>query len=127
MDVSGPVGGYAERGGVLIRGVTVETKQTIGCELPGLEGVQVTYDLMASEEQVNAWQQSLGSVNDGVVAEVTGWPEGRGEPFGPQAPLAFRIWTVQGGYQEAVRRFAADPLLSMRSRRFMPPISTDGS
>lgn len=84
--------------------------RTVECPLPGFEGVTVTYDLMASREQVNTFSSDFQADTQGVVVEVTGWPEEYGAPFGEQTPLAFEIWARQRGITDAIKALAADPL-----------------
>lgn len=85
----------------------MEIQWTVMCPLPGLEQVAVTYNLMVSEAELNAAQESLSAGN--LVAEVQNWPPDLGEPFGPEAPLAFRMWAVHKGIRAAAREFLTDP------------------
>jgi hypothetical protein len=86
------------------------TQITVKCPLPGLEAVAVTYNLMASSKQVGVWQKTLGAENgDVVVVKVDGWPVEYGEPFGDDAPSAFRLWAIQQGLGTATREFLTDP------------------
>ena len=89
-------------------------QQTVICPLPGLEGVSVTYNLMATEAEINALASGLGQAEgvkrENVIVSVNGWPEGYGgDPFGPNSPLAFRVWALQAGIGDAVKAFVRDP------------------
>ena len=86
--------------------------QSVPCSIPDLEGVSVDFDMMASEETVDTWAKSGGKVNsDAVIAKVNGWPkeEYGPDPFGPQAPMAFRLWCIRKGYAAAVQEYVSDP------------------
>ena len=87
---------------------------TVQCPLPGLATVAVTYNLMASERQINQVLESVGGDAEQrglLIVSVTGWPEGDfgADPFGPDAPMAFRIWALRAGYQQGIREFIAGP------------------
>ena len=85
--------------------------RTVACPLEGFEGVTVTYNLMASANEVNAFSTDFDAAPGLVIAGVSGWPEElNAEPFGNDAPLAFLIWARQTGIKEAIRAYAADPL-----------------
>lgn len=88
----------------------MQTVVTVQCPLPGLEAVEVDFDMMASEADTNAWGES-GAIrhNEKVIRTVRNFPEEYGEPFGPDSPVAFRIWCVRKGYRQAVRTFVDDP------------------
>lgn len=89
-----------------------EIERTVGCPLPGLEAVKITYNLMASAKEIDAWTQSVGErFAAKVVTKVEGWPGGEfgQEPFGADSPLAFRVWACQKGIHQAIREFVSDP------------------
>jgi hypothetical protein len=89
----------------------MQTIITVRCPLPGFEAVEIDYNLMASEKQIDLWTKSLGTLGaDSIVADVRGWPKSHGEDaFGADSPMAFRIWACQRGMQDAVKAFVADP------------------
>ena len=87
-------------------------QRTIQCPLPGLEAVAVTYNLMASADQIETFTESLGGEErPACIVSVEGWPEKEfgTDPFGGKSPLAFRVWAVQRGLQQAVKEFVTDP------------------
>jgi len=87
------------------------TTITISCPLPGFEGVQVTFNLLASEAQYDAFMRSLArDAADVVITEITGWPSGT--PFDADTPLLFRLWLAQDGYIEAVKAYLRPTPLS---------------
>jgi hypothetical protein len=99
--------------------------RTVQCPLEGFEAVAVTYNLMASEAEMTALQETLGAaVPNALIVEVHGWPAQFGlDPFGPQAPLIWRAWAVRVGFTQALVEFATDPNSwtgSRGSTRLMP-------
>lgn len=103
-----------------------EIRRTVQCPLPGLETVAVTYNLMATQEEVNAVWETLGSDEEKrshLVIEVVGWPGGEfgHDPFGPKAPMAFQAWACnRPGYLAAMREFIFDPNSSTALKASMP-------
>ncbi len=89
----------------------MKTIITIDCPLEGLEDVAVTYNLMATEEQIDGFASSLGTNHaEAVAVSVTGWPSDRTDkPMGKSAPLAFRIWMCRVGVQDAMQEFLTAP------------------
>lgn len=90
----------------------MKTTQIVRCSVPGLEEVQVEYNMMASVEACNTFAQSMAvRCFDDVIVSVHGWPEETypGGPQGDAAPMAWRIWLVRIGFVEASRLYATDP------------------
>ena len=88
----------------------MQTIITVTCPLPGFEKTEVDYNLMATETQIDAWTRSLGTVSaDKVISAVRDFPKEYGDAFGADSPMAFRVWAVQRGMQEAERVFVTDP------------------
>ena len=86
----------------------MQTTQTVQCDVPGFEAVTVEYSLMATANQIAAFQSSMGRDNlADVVVKVTGI-EG-GDPLSDDLPLLFRMWLVRHGLTEAVRAYVNDP------------------
>jgi len=98
--------------------------RVVRCPLAGLQDVEVVYSMMASEEEMESFAKSVG--RDGaaaVVAEVRNWPAERfgAEPFGPKAPMAFRIWAASHGMRHAIEEYVGDPNFSMAWTPSTPP------
>lgn len=90
----------------------MRTTQTVACSVPGLEAVEVEYNMMASVEDCNEFAQSMANRKfSEVIASVTDWPEETypGGPEGDGAPMAWRIWLVRIGFVAATREYATDP------------------
>jgi len=88
-------------------------KITVGCTLEGLENVEVTYNLMASESELEQFSEQMGrnGTHEPIVKNVENWPEEYGEPFGKQTPFAFYVWISRKGFAHAVKRYLDDPSL----------------
>ena len=79
--------------------------RTVQCPIEGLEAVAVTYNLMASAEQIEALTESLGDTGvDACILSVSGWPEAEygKEPFGKKCAaglsgLGGATWVAAGG------------------------------
>ena len=98
----------------------MDPKRTVGCPLEGLTGVSVTYNLMATAKQLDAFRATLNTETAApVVARIDGWEAGT-EPLSDDAPMAFRYWVGYGGWQAAVKTLLDDPLFSMRLTGSMP-------
>ncbi len=96
---------------------------SISCPLPGLEAVEVVFNMMASQEDFDAWQQNLGRERgEAVIVAVRNWPEERfgPDPFGARSPMAFQIWAVKDGMRAAIEGYIADPNSSTASPRSTP-------
>ena len=90
----------------------MRTTQTVTCTVPGLETVEVEYNMMASVDACNTFAQSMAArAFDSVITSVEGWPEETypGGPEGDSAPMAWRIWLVRIGFVAATREYATDP------------------
>jgi len=88
----------------------MRTEQKAQCELPGFESVTVTFDMLASEADMDAFSQSLGANAQHVVKDVAGWDNDQyGAPFGAGSPVAFRVWASRQGLYKAVAEYASDP------------------
>lgn len=84
-------------------------EQRVRCPLPGLEQVAVTYNLMATARQLATFRENLtAETAKPVIRSIDGWPDG-GDPFGDDAPMAFRFWVGYRGWQTAVLQFVTDP------------------
>lgn len=88
----------------------MQTTVTRQCPLPGFEAVAITYNLMATEAELDAFQKSIGAVPGRIVAGVEGWPGGEhgDEPLGKGAPMLFRVWAVKQ-VTLAIAEYMADP------------------
>lgn len=87
--------------------------QTIGCPLPGFETVKVTFNLMATPEQVNNFVRQAGDNGSHVgVVTVDGWPA---EEWGPnpwdirRVPGVWAAWAARKGYGIAMKAYLDDP------------------
>ena len=87
--------------------LTTITRQ---CPIPGLEGVAVTYNLMTTEAELDAFQKSIGTAPGRIVESVQGWPGGEfgPEPLGKDAPMHFRVWAMKQ-VTKAIAEYMADP------------------
>jgi hypothetical protein len=91
-----------------------EITHAIRCELPGFEQVTVTFDLMATQQQVNNFVRHMGAdgTQTGVVAAVEGWPS---DEFGPdpwdikRVPGVFHAWVSKKGWALAMKAYLDDP------------------
>jgi hypothetical protein len=85
---------------------------TLACAIPGFEGVEIVFNLMATSEQTDNFIKRMGG--DGshapVVVEVKGWPAEFGpDPWGATAPVVFRAWASRLGWGRAMREWLDDP------------------
>lgn len=89
----------------------MKTIQTMVCPLPGLDAVEVDYNMMASMDAFDEFVRSNGQKQfDAVVADVRGWPEQfAGGPQGMDAPMAWRLWMAHEGVGAAAQAWVADP------------------
>lgn len=87
--------------------------QTIECPLPGFEGVTVTFDLMATQHQIDAFvkQAGLNKSHEGVIAKIEGWPPEFGlDPWdGKVVPGVWLAWVARKGYGMAMKAYLDDP------------------
>lgn len=85
---------------------TIERK----CPISGFESVVIVYDMMATEEQIDTFQSSMGGEgSEAIVQNVEGWPTQYGEnPFGKAAPMLFRAWAVKQ-LALALAEYMSDP------------------
>ena len=88
----------------------METTVERVCPIPGFEEVTVTYNLMASEDALDAFQRSMGVERNEIIQDVKGWPGGEhgDDPFGKAAPILFRVWGVKQ-ITEAIKEYISDP------------------
>ena len=96
-----------------------QVTKTVKCPLPGFEETTITYDLMATLKDVTILQTSVGDQDPGhVIVAIEGLPEAcaKSGPFGLETPLAFQLWVVNTGLQDAIREFVRDPLSLMGSK-----------
>lgn len=88
--------------------------QTIDCKLPGLEGVKVTFDLMAPPAKVDNFVRSMGGKGsqDGIILSIEGWPA---DKYGPdpwdntRGPGAWFAWVSRHGWATAMKAYLDDP------------------
>ncbi len=85
----------------------MKTIQKVACELPGLEGVIVSYNLMATARQIDAFRANLSAETAKPV--IAGIENYDGDPYGEDAPFAFRLWLGYAGWQKALMQFVTDP------------------
>jgi hypothetical protein len=85
----------------------MQIQQDVICDLPEFPDVTVTYSLMATAKQLDAFRAGLDpEMAKPVVVKVVGLTY---EPFGEDAPLAFRFWAGYRGWQTALQQFITDP------------------
>ena len=88
---------------------------TVQCSLPGFETFAVTYNVWASNEDVERVAGSIGEPADfdrsGVIMDMHGWPETEypGGPFGKKAPLLMSIWVCRDALRKAFAEYANSP------------------
>ena len=90
----------------------MRTTQVVTCTVPGLEAVQVEYDMMASVQDFDDFVRTVGREGaDEVIVTIDGWPEKEfpGGPMGDAAPMAWRLWLVRTGLREASQLYVTDP------------------
>lgn len=100
----------------------MQTTVIIDCPIPGLEGVTVAYNMMASADDLYAFQREIGSAKTAAkICEVNGWDAERygADPFGSTAPMAFRVWASKPGMNQAVLDYASNPDFFTKSSRGM--------
>lgn len=89
-----------------------DTKRAIRCPIEELAEVEVVFNIMAGERTMDQFANTLGTEGrEKVIVEVRNWPaaEYGEDPFGPDAPMAFRYWAAAHGMQQAVREYVSDP------------------
>lgn len=88
----------------------MQTTITRTCPLPGFETVAITYDLMATEADLDAFQKTMGAERAAIVKSVQGWPGGElgDDPFGKPVPMLFRVWAIKQ-VALAIAEYMADP------------------
>lgn len=94
---------------------------TVQCDLPGFETFAVTYNVWASQEDVEALTDSIGEPAEAdrskVIMDMHGWPEAEypGGPFSRKAPFLMQIWVCRDGIRRAFVNYATDPNLRIGS------------
>jgi hypothetical protein len=88
----------------------MQTTVTRQCPLPGFEAVAITYNLMATEEELDAFQKTWARSGARIVQSVEGWPGGAwgDDPFGKPVPMLFRVWAIKQ-VALAIAEYMADP------------------
>lgn len=91
-----------------------EFTRTIECSLPGLEEVRVTYNMMATAEQVTNMHARVGGDGShvGIVVNVEGWPKAEygANPFDTKtAPMVWFGWFARKGWAIAMKAYLDDP------------------
>lgn len=97
-----------------VKGVAWEITQTVKCPLPGFEGVEITFDLMATPEQSSLFIRHMGALEShvGVVVKVEGWPE---EVFGAdpwdtkRVPVVWVTWAGKKALAQALEGYFDPP------------------
>lgn len=93
----------------------IEIVKAVTCDLPGFEGVAVSYDLMATQTQVDLFVRHIGAkgTHEGVIVKVEGWPA---QEYGPdpwdtvRVPAIFQAWAAKKGWALAMKGYLDDPL-----------------
>jgi len=85
--------------------------RTVDCPLEGLEDVSVTFNLMATERELEAFVEKMGRSGTAgpVIVSVDNWPKKHGEAFGSDTPFAFMLWASRKGFSQAAADYLADP------------------
>jgi hypothetical protein len=87
----------------------MQTQQEVICELPEWQPVTVTYSLMATETELDAFRMQLtAETAKPVVVKIVGLPAGL-DPYGPDSPQALRFWLGYNGWNAAVRAYINSP------------------
>jgi hypothetical protein len=85
----------------------MRTEQTVQCDLPGLEGVSATYNMLASETEFNRFEMTFGAEErERTLVRVEGY---EGDPLGEDAPVALRKWLARVGLRQAFTEYLTDP------------------
>lgn len=89
----------------------MQVTRAVSCPLPGLESVEVVYNLMASESQMDAFYSKVGGngTTDSIITEVRNWPKDVPGPWGKDAPMAWRFWASRTGFGVAMAAWLSDP------------------
>lgn len=85
--------------------------ETVGCDLPGFEGVEVDINVFATETDLESLTNRLrnGSAQN-VVKDVRNWPKKFGPaPYGKGAPVVFTAWVAQRAVSKALSQYISDP------------------
>lgn len=94
---------------------------TVQCSLPGFETLAITYNVWASQEDVETLMASIGEPADrdrsAVIMDMVGWPEAEypGGPFGKKAPVLVSVWICRDGFRKALVEYVNDPNLMIGS------------
>jgi hypothetical protein len=89
----------------------IDLTRTVACPFAGFEGCEVTYNLMASTKQLEAFQAEYGGggTAEPIVVKITGWPFNGTDPWSKDAPMMWRIWAARRGIQRAIADLSDDP------------------
>lgn len=96
----------------------------VKCPVQGFEQVTVQYNMLASEADWDALVSSYGGRGvDACIVAVEGWDaETYGDdPWGRDAPLAFRAWASRTGFTTALGKFTRNPDFWTASTPSTPP------
>jgi hypothetical protein len=85
----------------------MQVQQDVICDLPEFPDITVTYSLMATAKQLDAFRVGLDpETAKPVIVKIVGLTV---DPFGENSPLAFRFWCAYQGWKTALQQFVTDP------------------
>jgi hypothetical protein len=87
----------------------MQTQQDVVCELPDWKPVTVTYNLMATETELDAFRMHLtADTAKPVIVKLVGVPADL-DPYGPYSPQALRFWLGYNGWNAAIKVYINSP------------------
>ena len=88
----------------------MQTEYTISCPVPGFEKVKVTYNMMATGRQIDAFQRSMGKDEaEAVIVKIEGLPDTFEGITDLDLPMMLRVWICGKGPIKAALEYAQDP------------------
>jgi hypothetical protein len=108
-------------------------QQEVKCDLPGMGDVTVTYNLMATARQVDAFrEEATADTAKQVIVKITGLPPATwdievetetpekkkvkssksvssDDPYSEGRPIAWSLWLRWHGWRKAMGQFLTDP------------------
>lgn len=82
----------------------------VECDRAPFAGIVVEINAMATREQRQQWDLDPEAEDaPPVVRNVKNWPIEGGNPWGNDAPIAFRGWLMLHGWQKATTQWLSDP------------------
>jgi|GEM_PF-5749439 len=88
----------------------MRTEIAVTCPVPGYTDVVVTYDLMATAEDVDLFRVKMDEESARkVISKVEGYTGGLAALLSAEQPFALRLWLAYKGFQQALQEFILSP------------------